>query len=472
MWLDVGLVALYLAVLVGIGLRGARRVKSAEDYTAIGGRYGAPVLFASLAASYVGGGFSSGNAGESFSRGIGSTLALMGFSLAMVGIGRFLVPGVTRFEGLSTVGGILELSYGRGARMLCGLFAYLSCAGVVAAQLEAMGLTFHTLLGVSQTAGILIGCGVVLLYTTVGGMQSVIAADMAQFVLLAVGMPVLLWGGVAKAGGVSAVLSGVPAAYWNPLNQTTLPGFFSLFVSLAVGEALAPPYTQRLLIGRTPQATARATVAGGLFSIPFFLITGGIGLTAFVLNPHADPATAMPRMILEVLPTGVRGLVMAAMVSIILSAADGFLNGAAVGLVCDTLLPLFPATPPKTKLALLRYVNLLTGLLAVGLSLWIPGIFNLLLTAYAFWCPVMLVPLAAAFRGVAVSRRRFYAAAGVGFGVTLLWNGLLREITGMDGAVVGLLMNAAVFFCGFLKKILQKREKYAGISCTNRKKSV
>ena len=448
MWLDCLLVAGYLGILLFIGLRGGRAVKSAADFTAAGGRYGVAVIFASLAASYVGGGFSSGNATEAFSRGIGSTLALFGFSLAMMAIGRFLVPGVMRFQGVTTVGGILELDYGRGARVLCGLFSFLSCAGVVAAQMEAMGLTFRTLLPVSESTGILIGCGIVLVYTTFGGMQSVIAADMVQFLLLAVGMPLLLWGGLRQAGGLPAMLHTLPPSYFNPLNGTTLPGFVSLFLSLAIGEALAPPYTQRLLIGRTPAVTARATVLSGLFSVPFFAITGLIGLTAFALEPTADAATAMPRMILTVLPIGLRGVVMAAMVSIILSAADGFLNGAAIGLVCDAILPLQPKTSPSLQLKLLRYTNLLTGVSAVALAFLLPGIFDILLVAYSFWCPIMLVPLAAAFRGVRAPRRVFYAALLCGLITSLAWSLLLHDPWGIDGSIVGLIANAGVFFGG------------------------
>ena len=84
MWLDYVPVILYLGALVWIGVRGSRRVSSAADFAAAGGGYGAPVTFASLAASYVGGGFSSGNAAEAFTRGIGSTLALAGFAFAMI----------------------------------------------------------------------------------------------------------------------------------------------------------------------------------------------------------------------------------------------------------------------------------------------------------------------------------------------------------------------------------------------------
>lgn len=97
MWIDTAIVLGYILLLVGIGLRGGKGVKNAADFTASGGRYGTAVIFATLSASYVGGGYSSGNAAKAFSAGISTTLTLLGFSLAMVLIGKFLVPGVARF---------------------------------------------------------------------------------------------------------------------------------------------------------------------------------------------------------------------------------------------------------------------------------------------------------------------------------------------------------------------------------------
>ena len=96
MWLDTGIVIAYILLLVIMGLRGGRNVKNAGDFTASGGRYGTLVIFATLSASYVGGGYSSGNAEKAFESGIGTTLTLFGFSLSMIFIGRYLVPGVAR----------------------------------------------------------------------------------------------------------------------------------------------------------------------------------------------------------------------------------------------------------------------------------------------------------------------------------------------------------------------------------------
>lgn len=445
---DVAIVVGYLVLLVAIGLRGGSKVKNAADFTATGKQYGTFVIFATLSASFVGGGYSSGNAAAAYEHGIGTALTLFGFSVGMVLIGKFLVPGVSRFPEARTVGGIMGAAYGEGARRLTGVFSYLCCAGVVGAQMGSIGLVFHSLLGVSPRVGTLIGCGVVLLYTTFGGLQSVIFADMLQFLLLAAGMPVLLVLAVAAGGGVGEVYARIPSELLSPLNDSSLPAFVSLFFSMMCGEALAPPYMQRLLIGKTPRQTARGTIWSGLFSAPFFLVTAGVGLVARALAVTDDPASAMPDLILAVLPVGVRGLMMAAMVSIILSAADGFLNGAAVSLVCDTVLPAFPRLSDRQQLWLLRGVNLATGLLAVGLSFAVPHVFSVLLLAYSFWSPAVLVPLAAALLGIRSDGKTFRRALLAGCAVCLLWNFWWGKPLGIDGCLPGILANLTVFTAG------------------------
>lgn len=444
-WMDIGIVALYILILIGMGLRGGKQVKSARDFTAAGSRYGTLVIFASLSASYIGGGYSSGNAAHTYADGIGTTLALFGFSLSMILIGKFLVPGVERFPGITTVGGIMGQAYGRSAQILTGIFSFLCCAGVVGAQMESMGMVFRVLLGTPEWAGILLGCGIVLVYSTLGGLQSVITADIIQFVLLAMGMPLLLAVGLHHTGGLGAMLEAVPPDHFNPFHGTTPIGFISLFLTMMLGEALAPPYTQRLLIGRNPRGTARGTILSGLFSIPFFIITGLIGLTACVLQVTADPATAMPELIRAVLPAGMRGILMAAMVSIILSAADGFLNGAAVGLVCDAVMPLHPELSDRGQLRWLRGVNFAVGAMAVLVALVVPDVFQILVLAYSFWCPLILVPLAAAFLGVRSDARAFRACLITGLAVTLIWTYCLRSPWGLDGTVVGTAANLGVF---------------------------
>ncbi len=454
--MDIGIVIIYLFLLVGIGLLGGRQVKTAEGFTATDKTYGAPVIFMSMAASFIGGGFSAGNAAYSFENGIGMTVALLGFSIATILTGRYLTGGIARFSGAASVGDIMARAYGRHAGIITGVFSFIMSAGVVGAQIEGMGGILHTLLNIHPTAGVLLGVAVVLLYSTVGGLCSVIAADVVQFILLAVGMPLLLVCAVLSAGGVGAVVEATPKTLFNPLNNCTVSSLLSLAATFAFGELLAPPYTQRLLIGKDLKAAARGTVAGGVFSIPFFLITFFIGLVARALCVTSTSADAMPALINAVLPTGVRGIVMASLVSMLLSAADGFLNGAAVGLVHDALRPV-GVVSAHNELRALRLTNLLTGVTATAAALLLPDIFLILKLAYTFWCPVIVPPLTFALLSKPTPPHAFRTGLAGGFFVTFCWELLLGSPFGIAGAPLGMVINF------LLLSILTKKEERAKI---------
>ena len=219
-----------------------------------------------------------------------------------------------------------------------------------------------------------------------------------------------------------------------------------MFLSMACGELLAPPYMQRILSGKNARSASKATVYSGWFAFPFFCMTGLLGLTAYVLRVSDTAAHALPALVMAVLPQGLRGLVMAAMVSVALSAADGFLNSASVGLVGDVWVPLCRRAPSdRAQLRLMRLVNVVTGIGAVAAALLLPDVMGILMWAYSFWAPVLPVPLAAALLGVKANGRCFALAGAAGLGGCTLWNLLFAARTGIEGTVPGLLCNLAVF---------------------------
>jgi len=160
-------------------------------------------------------------------------------------------------------------------------------------------------LDIPQVYGILIGCGIVFLYSTVGGMRSVVYTDIIQFIVLAVGIPLTLIFGIMKIGGISEFQAAIPATHFAfPGGLKTVTVFISLFLTFLLGETLVPPYVQRLFLAKDKNHIRKGTLWSGIFSIPFFAVTGLIGLVAFTLNPGLDPNLALPYVIKEVLPIG------------------------------------------------------------------------------------------------------------------------------------------------------------------------
>lgn len=437
----------YLLGILAIGIYAGRHIRNLSDYAVAGRSYGAIVIFATLTASFIGGGFSMGNAERVFRVGIVNIVALWGFSLKEILVARHIAPRMTKYGQAISVGDIMESHYGKTAKIFTGLFGFIVCAGILGAQVGAIGYVFHLFLGIDRFWGILLGCGIVIVYATIGGMRSVVWTDVVQFVILAIGLPLTLYFGVRQAGGIAAIREALPAGHLSlPTQPKALIALGSLFLTFLLGETLVPPYVQRLLIGRDHRQVAKGTFYSGLFSIPFFAVTGLIGIVALVMDPNLDPNLAMPYVIQQALPPVLEGFVTAAVIAIIMSSADSFLNAAAISFTNDVVGPLrrTPMTAPA-ELRTARIATLVVGVLAVVFALSIESVLGILIYAYNFWAPTILVPLALAIMGVAVSRKRFLAGATAGIIAAIVWSYGLDKPWDIDGLVVGVFANLGVF---------------------------
>ncbi|MCG8546953.1 MAG: sodium:solute symporter family protein, partial [Alphaproteobacteria bacterium] len=399
--IDVAVVVAYLILVLAIGLVTRRAATSIESYAVVGRSYGSLVIFATMSASFIGGGFSIGNAEKVFLLGIANIVGLWGFSLKEILVARYIAPRMDRFPDAISIGDIMATRYGLTGRVVSGVFALLLCTGIVGAQVGAIGVVFNVFLGFDVSLGIAVGCGAVILYTTMGGMRAVVMTDLFQFAVLAVGIPMVLVFGVIHVGGADALIAAVPEDRLQiPGAHFTWLGLIALFLAFLLGETLVPPYVQRLLIGKTAANAARGTLFSGLFSIPFFTISGLIGLVALAMDPNISSNLALPHVVVTVMPPVLKGLVIAGVISVVMSSADSFLNSASIAFVNDLVRPFSGARLSERRyLQLAKLVTLTVGLLSVFVALTIEGLLDILIFAYTYWAPVIVVPLVAVVLG-------------------------------------------------------------------------
>jgi len=441
--LDLIIVAAYMLMILFVGLWTGRHVKSVRDFNVAGKSYGLFTMIATLSSSFIGGGFSNGNAAETFQRGIGNIVALFGFSLGQWLIAKLLLPRVRDLSQCTSPGDIMHRAYGRAARILTGVCSFLFAAGVLAVQIAAVGHIFRQLLGLSYTVGIVLGFSIVLLYSTTGGIASIIAIDRIQFIVLMIGIPLLVGFGLYAVGGPVKLVTSLPPSFLHVAPTGDWLPFAGLFVSLMVGEALVPSYVQRMFVGKERHTLRKATLATAYLSVPFFIMTGTVGLLAFALDPNITASMAMPALILRVMPILLRGVVIAAMLAIVMSSADTILTSATVGLSNDVVLPLVKLKP-KAQLLLTRGINVVTGCIAMAIALQGKGVFQLLLFSYQFWAPVVLAPLICALANVRVRPAVMFCAAACGIGTTLALTGSTLSVA------AGFAVNAAVLAVGYI----------------------
>jgi SSS family solute:Na+ symporter len=444
--IDYLIICAYLAAVLFQGIWVGRRIQDLQEYAVAGRAYRDFIVFATLAASFIGGGFSMGNAEKVFQIGIVNIVALWGFSLKEILVATCIAPRIGQFPGVISVGDIMEKNYGRFGKVTAGVFGVILCAGILGAQVGAIGYIFNLFLHLPIGIGILVGTGIVIIYATLGGMRSVVATDITQFLVLSTGIILALLLGLQATGGLDGLMAGVPENRFNLFGTIRPWKVLSLFLTFLLGETLVPPYVQRLFIGKSAHHTARGTLWSGLFSIPFFAITGTLGLVALALKPDLNPNLALPFVIQEVLPVGLRGFLIGGLMAVVMSSADSFLNSSAIAFSNDIVQPLRRRPlSPRASLRVARLATFITGALAIVFAIKIGSILDILIYAYKFWAPIIVVPLGATLLGMKASKSSFVIGAIAGIMGGLAWNILLQAPGGFDGLVVGVLANLLAF---------------------------
>jgi SSS family solute:Na+ symporter len=443
--IDTWIVILYMAALFVMAIVSARKIHSMEDYAVSARNYPAWVIYATMCATFVGGGFTMGNAEKVHVHGIVFMIAISAISLREILVSYFIAPHMWRFKEAISIGDIMKEAYGMPAKIMTGLFAGVLCAGIIGVQLKAMGTIFEVFFGLDHTLGILIGCGMVIFYVTIGGFKAVVWTDVLQFTILIIALPLAAIMAVHAAGGPSAMMAAIPPDRFDLFMHFSPLAFLSVIAYFLFGEALAPPYIQRLLAGNAKEVS-RGALWAGLTALPLGLVVGIMALAALALSPSSQPHEVIPYIISTVLPIGMSGFVIAAMLAVIMSSADSYLNSASVNLVNDVTKPLFPkGLTNKQELWLTQIFTLTIGIGSIFFAISFEDLFDGILKVYGLWAPVVLVPIIAAIRGFQGNVRVFIIVSLSGLITSVAWDHHFGEGTGITGMFLGTCMALIVF---------------------------
>ena len=437
----------YFTIIGVIGYQTSKRIQTVKDYNVAGEKVTWTILFASLAASVLGGGASTGMAGNVYKEGYVFMFAFCAYGIASILIGYFIAPRLKAYKGAQTVGDIMERHYGKKAKLVTGILSVGLCTGIIGGQALALGTMLNVILDIPPIVGILIGMGSVILYTSFGGVMAVIQTDVVQFVLLGVILPLSLIIGLFAVGGTDTLIEKIPDVHFTLLGNWELATFIGLFVTFLLGEALIPPYTQRVFSSKDPETARKGYIISGFFSFGFFFITGSLGLVAYVLFPGIQTDNALPTIVKELLPVGVTGLAVAALLAVIMSTASSFLNATTVSFMRD----IYPflrrkKISDKQELFMGRVLTVVVGVASLIFAINVPSIIAALEYSYYLWAPTIVCPLV-----MGIMWRIRNAAAGIcsiiaGAVITLVWTLILHDPFGLSGVVPGFIANAIAFF--------------------------
>jgi SSS family solute:Na+ symporter len=261
-------VLLSLLVSISIGLYAATKVHSAKDYVVAGRSLPLYIVTATVFATWFGSETILGTSASFLQDGLKGIVAdPFGASMCLVLVGLFFARKLYRMN-LLTIGDYYRQRYGRTVELLTSLAIVASYLGWVAAQIIALGLVFSLLThgSISTHNGMIIGAGIVLVYTLFGGMWSVALTDFFQMIIV-VGMLYIGWLVSGYAGGFGNVVSHAHTAgkfeFWPKLETRDVFAFVAAWVTMMFGSIPQQDVFQRVMSARNENIAVTGAVLGG-----------------------------------------------------------------------------------------------------------------------------------------------------------------------------------------------------------------
>lgn len=440
--------ALYVAALLFIAWRAQRRTYGGEDFHLAGRSLGPWAAGISSTASSESGWVTLGAVGMTYVHGVSGLWYAPGCLLGYL-INLYVVAPRLRVLSVEqrslTLADVLSRRWGdprHVVRLTAVGIVVASMMTYVAAQMTAAGKAIQSTLGIGAlslaglelapyTLGVLVGALVITAVTALGGFRSVAWTDLFQGLLMAAALVALPLYAVASLGGFGALWSGLAAANPDFLSATggmvgsALLGFIVGELGIGLGYPGMPHVVTRYMAARSEEDLRRMRLIGVLWGVAVFYGAGLIGLVARVMAPTlSDPEQGLMVVAMRLLPPVLAGLMLAAVISAILSTVSSQLLVAASAVSYDVVEGVLSRHPDEQRsLHLGRLTVAAVG--ATGLALALAEtrvVFWFVLFAWsvlgASFAPLVLLAI-----GRDGMMNRFGALAGMltGAGVSVVW---------------------------------------------------
>ena len=467
--LDWATVGLFMLVTTGVALATRRFISDYDSFLLAGRNLKLYLAMATMGATELGlvtlmyfsqQGYASGFA--AFTVGL---ISLVGF--VFVGKTGFIIKGLRRLR-CHTIAEFFGLRYNRTTQIIAAAITFI--AGMMNMGLFlVMGAKFLLyMVGFSPDQLVYVMVGLLLLvlvYTVVGGMVSVVLTDYIQFIILFTSVVLGTYFAVTHVGYgriVDTVQTEYGAGGFDPFANPDLGWSFVIWLSIgALFSGMWPPALSRALSTTDSETTRKMYGYIGFSFLGRALLPMMWGICAFAyfqLEPaiafptdggEPDTAAAMPAFLAHILPAGVRGLITAAALAAMMSTFDSYLLCWSSIFVNDIVVPLRPGISDQRKIRLTR------------ISVVVCGVF-VLLWGYLYTPPDTI------FRFMVITGTMYSASVLLTVAMGLYWKKANTSGTFASLVVAGCLPLAAIFIkdASDLPALLQwlTDDRYVGIA--------
>lgn len=341
-WIDIIIFAVYIVGIVVLGLYASKKSSSSKrDYFLAGDKLPWWMIGGSIIAANISSHHLVGAMGAAYSRGF--VAITLEWGAILIGFNALLwifLPFYIR-NGFYTIPEYLEKRYGNATRVLYAILILFTYVFVeIGAVLYLGGLSLHALFGIPILYSIFGMAILTGLYTVLGGLKAVIWTEMVQLVILVLGGVVLTFATINAAGGFQSVVeSSKDWKMFYPASDPDFPWTMYLGGLLCISVfycATNQFIVQRVLAAKNEWHGRMGVIFGDYLKFLVPLIITIPALVAPKFLPHLDqPDLLFATLVETLLPKGLIGLVMAGLISAIMSHISGAINSCTTILTVD-----------------------------------------------------------------------------------------------------------------------------------------
>jgi SSS family solute:Na+ symporter len=385
----------YLVIVLLIGRITGRRIHSSEDFHLCGRDLGRlPAALSQAATEFSGSGLI-GGASLAYVAGISVVWWNWAAAPVYIAVG-FTIVYLLRKLKVGTTPGFLGQCYGAPTQRLAATLQVVGMVMFTGVQIKASMVTLTALFGMDPVFAAVLVTVVFVSYTMMGGLWAVVWTDVLQYGILMSGLFLATGLAFHYVGGFDGLTSNLPDRYFDPtdVGAMEMVGFFLLvMLSYSTDQMVV----QRGLAAKDPNVARFAFVYTGCNYFVFGACIVFLGMSAAVLLPDlANADDALPGLISEVFPPGLRGLLLTAILAVTMSTASSALAASSAMMVQDIYEPLANRAHNKSEGQVVRdsrIATLIAGSTSLFLAVTFPNVVDMVFLGVALASAPLFVPL-------------------------------------------------------------------------------
>lgn len=445
--MDALIVLCYLALLFGSGIYFRARSNSMQSYSSVGKkiRTNRLILAATIFAGSVGGGTTFGLTEKILSGNLAYSYALIITVIVDILVAIYLVPRITKYYGAISIGDIFYKNYGNLGRIMAGFGVIVSSIGFLAAQIKVSSYLLKGIFGIDQNIALMVSYLVIIAYTAIGGLRSIIVNNFLQFCAMILGILMFSFFALQNIS-LTEIVNSIPAEKYDLSEPALL--FDTICLTLTFSMVICyPTFIQRAVLNKNGKFVKDAVIAKSIVYVFFIAAISFNALIIEYLHSSADLSMALLESIKRIVPVGISGIVIIGFLSAAMSTADSDLNIASLSVSRDILMPILGLKKSKSLVGASQIAVVIMGLVAIYISLQFENIVDIVLSVATLWAPWLLVPFIASLYGIKVEKTFLALSSFCGIIACLMWD--YSSSIKLQGIFVGTMVNLICFIVSY-----------------------